>query len=68
MTSEQPRIERRPRAAIHSLADYDRLVGSRNPEASGPRAAGREVGDLILRDLRRFVSTPDGASGKQARE
>ncbi len=68
MTSEQPKTERRPQAAIHSLADYDRLVGSRNPEVFGPRAAGREIGDLILRDLRRFVSTPDGPSGKQARE
>ena len=68
MTSEQPGPEQRLQVAIRSLADYDRLAKSRSPQVAGPRAAGREIGDLILQDLRRFVATPSVTSGKRARE
>lgn len=64
MTDAPPAPEARQRVAVRSLDDYDRLVKSQAAKASEPRTVGREIGELILRDLRRFSTTPERHDGR----
>jgi hypothetical protein len=59
VTTPQRAPQTQQKVAIRSLEDYDRLVSAKPVAAPEPQVIGREVSELILRDLRRFAATAE---------